>query len=443
MQPHFSSPQNRKELDSIPLPVGEGQTDTQNNRPIKVIGSTLSLRRDRRDMAKVFVSYSRKDIEFARRLTANLTKSELECWIDWKGVPPTMDRWKEINRAIEEADIFLFLISPDSIKSPVCTAEIKHAKENGKRLIPLLVRDIGKNKKVPELSHLNYIFFRKNDDFDAAIQKLLASIITDYKWVAAHRRLQLKALEWERNHKVHSLLLRDKDLQYAELQLATNSSKEPYPTDLQREYVFNSQKAADRQRKIVTDISIAGIIVLAALAGFGFVKAGRATSQVNIAQTERANAEVSLVVAKIAQANAESAEATAVANEQEAKKQVAISRSQLLVVNSQLHKDNDTLNLLLSIESFNLVKIFSHSDRILAEHGLLHSLNQVSGIQLSGHEDFIYTLAFSPDGLWLATGSYDNTARLWDMKNLTVEPIVLSGHDSVISILSFSPNGQW
>ena len=33
-------------------------------------------------MAKVFVSYSRKDIEFAKKLTDELQKSDLDFWIE-------------------------------------------------------------------------------------------------------------------------------------------------------------------------------------------------------------------------------------------------------------------------------------------------------------------------------------------------------------------------
>src|SRR6185436_15711534 len=116
------------------------------------------------------------------------------------------------------------------------------------------------------LGHLNYIFFSRDDDFDTAVKKLMNAIHTDYEWAANHRRLQVKALEWERKNKENSFLLRGKDLQDAEFQLATNTSKDPHPTDLQREYVLVSRKATDRQTRITTIVSIAAAIALAVLA---------------------------------------------------------------------------------------------------------------------------------------------------------------------------------
>jgi len=193
-------------------------------------------------MAKVFISYSRKDIEFAKRLTAELQKSDLDFWIDWEGIPPTVDWWQEIEKGIEEADIFLFLISPDSATSTVCKREIECAAKNGKRLIPVVVRETEAGETHSELQHLNYIFFRENDDFATSLTKLLTAIQTDYEWAAIHRRLQVKALEWERNHKENSFLLRGKDLEDAEAQLNVNSNKDPRPTALQLEYVTQSTR---------------------------------------------------------------------------------------------------------------------------------------------------------------------------------------------------------
>src|SRR5215216_5805507 len=99
-------------------------------------------------MASLFISYSRKDIEAARKLTEAFKGQDLDFWIDWEGIPPTVDWWKEVQRGIEEADIFLFLLSPDSAGSPVCKQEIEYAVENGKRLIPITIRDL-QGEKAP------------------------------------------------------------------------------------------------------------------------------------------------------------------------------------------------------------------------------------------------------------------------------------------------------
>jgi len=134
-------------------------------------------------MAKVFISYSRKDIDFAKRLTAELQKSEFDFWIDWEGIPPTVDWWREIEKGIEEADAFLFLISPDSANSKFCRQEIDHAVKNGKRLLPLVIRDTKANKIHPKLTPFNWIFFRETDNFKVSLQKLQKIIHTDYEWV--------------------------------------------------------------------------------------------------------------------------------------------------------------------------------------------------------------------------------------------------------------------
>src|SRR4029078_10377050 len=98
-------------------------------------------------------------------MTEAFNGQELDFWIDWEGIPPTVDWWKEIQKGIEEADVFLFLISPDSAKSKVCRQEIAHAANNGKRLIPIIVRDIQSDESPSELRPLNWIFLRENDDF--------------------------------------------------------------------------------------------------------------------------------------------------------------------------------------------------------------------------------------------------------------------------------------
>ena len=61
---------------------------------------------------------------------------------------------------------------------------------------------------------------------------------------------------------------------------------------------------------------------------------------------------------------------------------------------------------------------------------------------LKGHSDYVMSLSFSPDGSQLASGSDDKTVRLWD--GATGSPIAtLKGHSHYVTSLSFSPDGSW
>jgi WD40 repeat protein len=61
---------------------------------------------------------------------------------------------------------------------------------------------------------------------------------------------------------------------------------------------------------------------------------------------------------------------------------------------------------------------------------------------LSGHESSILSVAYSPDGRWLTSGSGDRTLRVWDTQNLEAAPRVLSGHESSVWSVAYSPDGR-
>jgi eukaryotic-like serine/threonine-protein kinase len=57
---------------------------------------------------------------------------------------------------------------------------------------------------------------------------------------------------------------------------------------------------------------------------------------------------------------------------------------------------------------------------------------------LEGHEDGISSAAFSPDGTRLVSGSYDGTARIWTLGGTAT---VLAGHEGSVTAVEFAPDG--
>jgi WD40 repeat protein len=349
-------------------------------------------------LTKLFISYSRKDIEAVRKLTQAFSEQGMEFWIDWEGIPPTVDWWREIEKGIEEADIFVFNISPDSVNSKVCDQEIQYAVKNGKRLVPLVLRDVQAEDCLPEIRSLNWIYFRAQDDFDQSLKKITTAIQTDYEWVQTHRQIQVKALEWERNNREGSFLLRGKELREAELQLARNSSKEPHPTDLQREYLILSRQAVDRQRRIITIIAITGAVIMAALAVFGFLQANLAEERARISHLREVAAQSALI------------------------------RDQRLQT-----------SLLLGVEVFRQLGSNPQTLGLLLDNAESHP--QVSQY-LVGHSGAVNSVAFSPNGEMITSGSADKSIILWDASSYQQIGDPLTGHQGAVSSVVFSPNGE-
>lgn len=245
-------------------------------------------------MAEVFISYARTDQGFARDLNTALQKLNRETWIDWRSIPDSAQWRAEIFAAIEAADNFLFIISPDSLRSEMCRLEVAHAVANRKRIITILYHPLDHNQLLPGLEGVQWINYPEFG-FEPTFQRLITAIDTDLEWVRQHTRLLAKARDWESNKRNESFLLRGMDLQDALKWLAQATVVQGLqPLPLHEKYIRASQEweageierlkelteYETRQKKRFRRYSLAlGVMLLLALFAAGYASYQRAVAR--------------------------------------------------------------------------------------------------------------------------------------------------------------------
>jgi TIR domain len=66
-------------------------------------------------VSDLFISYSRQDQGFVRRLHDTLTAHQHNVFVDWAGIPASAEWMKEIQDAVTGSDAILFVLSPDFV----------------------------------------------------------------------------------------------------------------------------------------------------------------------------------------------------------------------------------------------------------------------------------------------------------------------------------------
>lgn len=251
---------------------------------------------------KVFISYSRTDTAFADEIVAGLEfDGGFDVTIDRHDIHEGEDWQIRLGALIAHADTIVFILSQKSAASPICRWEVEQAKTLSKRIIPVQADSLGNVEAPPELAALNYVRFDEGRSFMAGLAGLRRALKTDISWLREHRRLLVRAQEWEAADRADNRLLAGTDINEAKAWLQRSAPGGLQPTELHRDFLQASDQAhelrlsAERERaeKLEsavkrTRIALAGALTLAIVAaGAGLV----AWHQQQAAEEARAEAE--------------------------------------------------------------------------------------------------------------------------------------------------------
>ena len=393
-------------------------------------------------MTDVFISYSRTDADFVRRLHTALAAHQRDTWVDWEDIPLTADWWAEIQAGIEAAHTFVFIISPESARSKVCFDEVEHAHANNKRIVPILHRDVTEKPDQERLhwsvNRHNWVFMRAEDNFDAAFEKLTAALDTDLDHVRQHTDLLLRARKWDQIGRAASPLLRGADLRAAEAWLASVGEKEPKPTDLQTAYVLASRRAANRfQRAVLLSVS-AALIVVAALAILSFGLFRRSVSNEQDVQTQAA-------IAQTNEAQAISAQETSEAHLYEARRQRSLFMADLSQQQRAAYNGQEALALALEA-----VKHYAPGvpGSVFTTEGFSALMDAVDvpwyeTLRLT-HESGVTGAVFNRDQTRVLTWTLGCVVYVWDIASgRVVQQWNLDSYDYVVIAAAFSSDERY
>jgi hypothetical protein len=205
-----------------------------------------SLRQPPATSLDVFISYSRADSDFARKLNDELQLQGKRTWFDQESIASGADFAQEICQGIQACDNFLFILSPRSVNSPYCADEVEYAAQLNKRFVTVLHRQVNSDELHPELAKVQWIDFNQNQgDFHANFRQLVRTLDTDREHLRSHTKWSQRAIEWDSKGKSSDLLLRGSEFAVAEnwLQETERQKKQPAVTVLQKEFIEASQNA--------------------------------------------------------------------------------------------------------------------------------------------------------------------------------------------------------
>jgi RNA-directed DNA polymerase len=124
---------------------------------------------------KIFISYSRKDEKFAKKLAGRFLTKKEKVWLDTNDIRASKKWSNAIEDGLGESDVMVLIVSPPSMESENVANEWQYFLDEEKPIIPVFLYGSDKILKF-ELRRIQYIDFREIGKFESNFNKLLSEI---------------------------------------------------------------------------------------------------------------------------------------------------------------------------------------------------------------------------------------------------------------------------
>jgi len=192
-----------------------------------------------------FISFGKQESgDFAHQILNRLSENKWDVYMDRNDIPLMIENEEFVFGAILRSDNFIYVISPNTIRSEYCKKELEFAIRFNKRIIPVLHRALGHDEKFLDeiVANKSSVSIENPEENVSGVITAIEKILrTDMDYVRLHSKYLFQARKWDLKGRKNTGLLFGPERKKA-LNWLAQKSDSLIPMQLHIEYIQASRK---------------------------------------------------------------------------------------------------------------------------------------------------------------------------------------------------------